>query len=230
MVLFSRRVYEMRKSVFIVTAAAALSVASSAQATINLLVNPSFETGIALPGNQATLAAGDTTSISGWKVHRNGVNYVSEPLWDAADEKRSVELLSTGGGIGQRIYGFVPGKQYVLKFNVSANPFNTSPGPKAVAYTVSVTGGVAVQDYYTFIPGLNAANNMLYVTEQYNFIASKADQDLLFKASGRNGAFGPVIDSVSVSMIPEASTWAMLVLGFGLVGVAARRRKTAVAA
>ena len=30
--------------------------------------------------------------------------------------------------------------------------------------------------------------------------------------------------------IPEASTWAMLIMGFGLVGTAVRRRKTAVAA
>jgi hypothetical protein len=221
----------MRKSVFIVAAAAALSVASSAQATINLLVNPSFETGIALPGGQATVAAGPVdAAITGWRVYSNGVNYVDNTVWNAADNSRSVELLSNSGGIGQRVSGFIPGKQYVLKFNVSANPFNTSPGPKAVAYTVSVTGGVAVQDYYTFIPGLNAPNNMLYVTEQYNFIASKTTQDLLFKASGRNGLFGPVIDSVSVSVIPEPSTWAMLVLGFGLAGVASRRRKTSVVA
>jgi hypothetical protein len=230
MVLFSRRIFQMRKSVFILAAAATLSVASSAQATINLLVNPGFENGIN-PGGSTTLVADDETSITGWKVVGAGVNYVSEPFWDAAEGTRSIELLSNNGGIRQRVFGFTPGKRYILKFNVSADPANTSPVAKAVAYTVSVTGGVAAADFYTFVPGTNAPNNMQYVAEEYSFIASQTYQDLLFKASGRNGAFGPVIDSVSVSMIPEPSTWAMLILGFGLVGVASRRRKqTAVVA
>ncbi len=41
---------------------------------------------------------------------------------------------------------------------------------------------------------------------------------------------GPVLDNVLVSQVPEPASWAMLIAGFGLVGVAARRRRTSVAA
>jgi hypothetical protein len=220
----------MRKSVFTLAAAATLSVASSAQATINLLVNPGFENGVA-PGGSTTLAAGDTTSITGWRVVGGGVNYVDNSVWAPAAGNRSIELLSNGGGIVQRVYGFVPGKLYVVRFNVSADPFNTSLVPKAVSYTVSVTGGAALNSIYTYNPGVNTSTTMAYSQQAYTFVASSTFQDLQFRAGGRNGAFGPVIDSVSVSLIPEPSTWAMLILGFGLVGVASRRRKqTAVVA
>ncbi len=220
----------MRKSVLVLAAVASVSAATSAQAAINLLNNPSFEVGTS-PAGSTALSAGDTTTITGWRVLGAGVSYVDNTVWDAANGSRSIELTSKNGGVSQRVFGFTQGKAYVLKFNVSANPANTAQGPTKVNYLVSVSGGFAEQDFYTFIPGTNAPNNMAYVTETYTFVASKPYQDLQFRASGNNGAFGPVIDSVSVSMIPEASTWAMLVAGFGLVGVASRRRKrTAVAA
>lgn len=37
-------------------------------------------------------------------------------------------------------------------------------------------------------------------------------------------------DNLSIAAVPEPATWAMLVLGFGMVGVVARRRLTAVRA
>jgi hypothetical protein len=35
------------------------------------------------------------------------------------------------------------------------------------------------------------------------------------------------VDTVVVARVPEAATWAMLILGFGLVGAAARRHRVA---
>ena len=43
--------------------------------------------------------------------------------------------------------------------------------------------------------------------------------------SDNGGAF-----QITISNVPEPSTWALLIVGFGMVGVAARRRKPAVAA
>lgn len=220
----------MRKSVLILAAAASVSAATSAQAATNLLNNPGFESGVALPMGEVNLAANDTTSITGWKVLGAGVHYVNNSIWDAAAGSRSVELLGNNGGVGQRVYGFTAGKTYVLKFNVSADPANIASGPVDLGYTVSITGGVAENPFYTFVPGTNTATNMMYSLQQYIFVASNSFQDLQFRARGRSSGFGPVIDSVSISVIPEASTWAMLVVGFGLVGVASRRRKQAAVA
>jgi len=37
-------------------------------------------------------------------------------------------------------------------------------------------------------------------------------------------------DDIAANAVPEPASWAMLIMGFGLVGAAARRRKAAVAA
>lgn len=218
----------MRKSILILAAAASVSAATSAQAAINLLSNPGFENGVALPMGQTTLAGGDAASITGWTVLGAGVNYVNNTIWDAAQGSRSIELLGSNGGIGQRVFGFIKGKTYTLKYAVSVDPTNTSASPVDLYHTVSVTGGLASTTPYTFMPTFNTATSMLYSIQEYTFVASNTFQDLQFRASGRNrNGFGTVIDSISITAIPEASTWAMLVLGFGLVGAASRRRKQA---
>jgi hypothetical protein len=53
---------------------------------------------------------------------------------------------------------------------------------------------------------------------------------LTFSAIGTSDGVGGYLDSIKVASVPEASTWAMMVIGFGMVGFAARRRSGAVAA
>jgi hypothetical protein len=202
---------------------AAVLVATSAQAATNLVVNGSFENGVD-PAGAALLATDDTTSIAGWNVLADGINYVDNSVWAAADGSRSVELATVNGngGIWQRVNGFTAGYRYRLTFNVSANPFDPATRPKPSRVNVSITGGVA-QIYSYTLTDANTVSNMLYDTVSYDFTAGGAAQNMQFR-SLVSTEYGPVIDAVSVSVVPEASTWAMVIAGFGLVGLASRRR------
>ncbi|GGD99950.1 hypothetical protein GCM10011529_02650 [Polymorphobacter glacialis] len=67
-------------------------------------------------------------------------------------------------------------------------------------------------------------------SETFSFIASETAQTLRFWADGGPGGVPPfaLLDSVSVTAaVPEPATWAMLVVGFGLVGATLRRRNAA---
>ena len=58
----------------------------------------------------------------------------------------------------------------------------------------------------------------------YNFVANQSFSDLSFAAAGRDNV-GALLDRVVLSAVPEPATWLMMIMGFGLVGAASRRRK-----
>ena len=60
----------------------------------------------------------------------------------------------------------------------------------------------------------------------FNFLASDKVTKVAFASSER--AFE--IDNLSATSVPEPAAWALMLVGFGLVGASARRRSSAVAA
>ena len=209
--------------------ATALMVSTAANATTNLVTNGSFEQGIN-PAGTTFLDTDDTTSITGWKVLTTGINYVDNSAWNAASGSRSVELSTDAGrgGIWQRVEGFSVGYRYRLTFDVSANPNDPALRPKESRLITTLSGMGAKLNIYT-LNDVNTSTNMLYQTVSYDFIATGTGLNLSFRSSAAP-IYGPVIDSVSISVVPEASTWAMLLAGFGLVGFASRRRNRAAVA
>jgi hypothetical protein len=95
--------------------------------------------------------------------------------------------------------------------------------------SVDVSIGSVVNDNFTYTIGSNTLANMMYKSEIVTFTAG-ASNTLSF-ASQDAGAFGPVIGNVSISAVPEPSTWAMMLVGFLGLGFAFRqsRRKVSFA-
>jgi len=85
-------------------------------------------------------------------------------------------------------------------------------------------GGVALG---TFTP---ASTSFSEVTSG-SFVATASTGVITF-STGLNGGDADIgLDNVSISAVPEPATWAMMLVGFGGMGVAMRsRRKQAVAA
>jgi hypothetical protein len=78
------------------------------------------------------------------------------------------------------------------------------------------------------------SDNAPFITRSLFFTAGSAGS-LTFSIGTRNAEpFGPLIDNVKLditpSAVPEASTWVMMIAGFGTAGMALRRRRTAVRA
>lgn len=207
----------------LLAAGAAMALAGSAQAVT--LVNGSFESGVAIDGSgTVTLVTDDATSLPGWTVLAEGVDYVSDTLWDASSGVRSVDLSAlTRGGITQRITDFTAGVRYRLKFDISANPFDPAARPRDKRFVVTASGATPLTFDYSLTEA-NTARNMLYQTYFYDFTAISASQLISFQSLVQDD-YGTVLDNVSISEVPEAATWGMMLAGFGMVGFAFRGRR-----
>ncbi len=133
---------------------------------------------------------------------------------------------STGGDIGSgRLTTATPGLAAITgitgTFDGSAvtalSPYasadnNINPAGPYVTFSgvsVSTAGGT---DYNLYFDGSN-----------YNITDSVNDP-------GGSGSGARNLTSFTVSQVPEPATWGLLLAGFGMVGVAARRRKSMVVA
>lgn len=97
-------------------------------------------------------------------------------------------------------------------------------------YSVSIFDGASTTNFGSFT---NSSGTFLGQTTSSFAITNGTNYTLSFTGipAGDNTAF---IDNVAVavttSAVPEPSTWALLLAGFGLIGFSARRRRAAVAA
>ncbi len=55
--------------------------------------------------------------------------------------------------------------------------------------------------------------------------AAKAGDVITFRAVGGNDSLGGYVDNISLAVVPEPATWAMMIMGFGLIGGALRSAK-----
>jgi hypothetical protein len=76
-------------------------------------------------------------------------------------------------------------------------------------------------------PGADAgANPNPWVTYSTTLVLGAGTYQIRFAEADNQGFFQQGVDNVSVaSAVPEGSSWAMLIAGFGLVGAAARRNR-----
>jgi PEP-CTERM motif len=86
------------------------------------------------------------------------------------------------------------------------------------------TTGILAQTF-----GLSLSNEVPFSTRSIFFTAGNAGS-LSFNIGALGGDnVGPVLDNVNLSIapgaVPEPATWMMMILGFGLIGSAMRRRK-----
>jgi hypothetical protein len=113
--------------------------------------------------------------------------------------------------------GLTAGKTYTLTFWLSGNP----DGPPATK-SLDVSIGSVAGDNFTYTTGANTHSNMMYTLESLTFVAGSSNT-LSFASQDTASPYGPDIGGVSIAGIPEASTWAMMLLGFAGLGYAGYR-------
>jgi hypothetical protein len=122
----------------------------------------------------------------------------------------------------QSVSGLTVGTTYNLSFDWGGAQYTTRTGPTTEQLIVSLgsqTLNTSVID--------NASQSFTgWQPDTMTFTATNTTELLSFLANGTPGNAPPVVvlDGVSMSATPEPSYWAVMVLGLGLLFVAARKR------
>jgi hypothetical protein len=189
----------------------------------NLLVNGNFEA-----------STSQTATPPGWTNigHTDGVIAYSLFGTPAFDGNYFYDIGGFGGAIptlGDGIMQTVAtsiGQVYTLSFGYTGE--NGNPGQTTVMDVL--IGGMLTS--FSIVSDNTGGLQKAFTATFLNYTATGASTTIAFtiKSSTNRGANDPVIDRVvfeaaNAGAVPEPASWAMMIAGFGLAGVALRRRQ-----
>jgi choice-of-anchor C domain-containing protein len=190
----------------------------------SIVANGSFEDGLSNIGKFTTITSG----LTNWTISSGNVDYIGS-YWLASNGSRSLDLNGSSiptPTVSQAV-SLTGGQQYLLSFDMAGNP---DGGPLTKSLTVAVGTALPSQSV-TFDSTGKTTTAMGWITKSFLFTApSTGSYALSFKSDVTDPCcYGPALDNVSISAVPEAETYAMMLAGLGLVGIATRRRTRAIA-
>jgi len=194
--------------------AACVLIGSAAAAPINLIDNGSFEDVKQANGTWSIY----TKNFAGWQVNKTyGVELRNNVAGAAFDGVNFVELDTTGNSWISQTFDTTIGQSYKVSFY-----FSPRAGVAADSNDISalINGATALTASGS---GVGASGNV-WKEYSFNFVAAGDLSTLGFKAGGLSNSYGGSLDNVSVTAVPEPSSWATMLVGLLGLGAMTRRR------
>ena len=162
-----------------------------------------------------TVNSGGT--IGPWTVGGGGVDWITG-YWQPAEGDGSVDLSGNADGSVSTILSTVVGQDYTVNFYMAGNP-DGAPTIK----TLDLQAGNLDETFNFDVTG-NSLGSMGWVLETAVFTATGTQTTLLTFTSQAGTAYGPALDGVTVTTVPEPATYAFALLGLAGIGLFRRRR------
>lgn len=181
-------------------------------------------------------------------VVRGTVDYILEPDFGLSTPfgRGLVDLDGSsghGGRLNTALFSFNAGDTVIFELDASGNQRNGSPD--TMSYGLIFNGLVGIDQVIARLPGFNfgpdgpfLASGLLSSVNlaadapwghyYYQFVTYTSGSLYATIDTGSADNVGPLIDNVRLrihAVVPEPQTWALMITGFGLMGVALRRRR-----
>jgi len=174
--------------------------------------------------NSTTTQALNQTAFTNWTVTSGSVDVIGDGGSFAFLPPGNGNYVDLDGSTGQpgqltTIMTFNPGT-YLVTFDLAGSQGGAGKvDPVSKTTEIAFSIGGATQ---TLLLDPSAP----LTTYSYTFTTTGPGHLSFTDLSGGNNNVGNLLDNVSVSSVPEPSTWAMMILGFFGVGFVAYRRKS----
>ncbi|XZG70728.1 choice-of-anchor C family protein [Chitinibacteraceae bacterium HSL-7] len=182
--------------------------------------NGSFELGTYSGSPSFDTVGTSQTSITGWQVLTHSVDRIYRSFWQASDGNMSIDLNGSYYGGIQQTFDTVAGQRYTVHFDLAGNP------AAQTTKSVQISAGDFSQLFQSDSRG-RSFTEMGWTTHSFSFVAQGGQTSLTFQSPVGDGNiyWGAALDNVSVAPVPEPETYALM--GLGLVGLMAARRRRA---
>jgi hypothetical protein len=222
---------EMKKLTFATLASVAILAATPASAAVI------FTSGFEGPGNSDNLRTPGNDPNTQTPAGNHGF-YVTADGWTADGGANSpIELQNNVAGApdptGGKVFAELDSNKNssMSRIIAAAGLYNLTflysprPGQPASTNGIEVLLNGVVFSPPGVISGAGGANTS-WTSYAINNFAAAAGSTLTFRAVGGSDSFGGYLDNITLSnAVPEPATWAMMILGFGLIGGAMRQAK-----
>lgn len=181
-----------------------------ARARAELIVNGSFESPT-VP-SAGTIYFAPSIDITGWFLRGGSVDLVGT-RWQATSGLQSIDLAGVANATIDQSFATVAGNSYRLSFDYANNPEGAFFGLPSSTGMVRLLNGSQILFSSEITHSGSAAANMNYTSFSTIFTATGPTTTLEFKETDprTDQRFGLVLDAVSVQVVPEASSLAMLI-------------------
>lgn len=157
-------------------------------------------------------------SVEGWTATAgDGIELQNHAAGTPFSSPNLVELDSNNNSEMSRM---IDAGSYVLDWYYSARPGEAAE-TNPIRIIVDSVGSAAIT-----LSGIG--NTDTQWVHYQAFFTTQTSTFLRFRAEGTSDSLGGYLDNINLvgTAVPEPSTWAMLIFGFGLVGFVSRRRRS----
>lgn len=173
-----------------------------------------------------TFTAG-STAMAGWTVGQASIDWVHQSIWTSSNGKYSLDMNGTdftgpdAPEVGS-VYTVIPttaGSTYLISFDVSGYlNFGNSTNPKEMDVSVEAVNISSMlteihREQVLFTATNNSSVTPLLLdwsTRSFTFVATEANTRISFISKVTNNTSGMILDNVSVEIVPEPGSTALL--------------------